>query len=236
MDKRLSIALLLTAIIVAVTPILFPTPRKPTPASVSPPVAESQGATSQAPPVAAPSPPATNAVSPRVSPAVSPDSSGAISLTAATVTTSTAEMTTIETSKSIYKFSNLGAVPVSVVLRDYKNLSSAGGPVDLKLQSESLLRYALVLNADTISLSGIPFQISESKAPSGHQLLTYRTAVQNANIAISYEIVPDKYVLKIAGRVDGVSGQPFLLIQLPSSLPAQETDTLSDLRALSYSF
>ena len=33
MDKRLSIALLLTAIIVAVTPILFPTPRKATPSS-----------------------------------------------------------------------------------------------------------------------------------------------------------------------------------------------------------
>src|SRR6187455_2016337 len=31
MDKRLSIALLLTALVVAVTPILFPTPKKTTP-------------------------------------------------------------------------------------------------------------------------------------------------------------------------------------------------------------
>ena len=235
MDKRLSIALLLTAIIVAVTPILFPTPRKPTTAAAPKVATTTSAATSQPQPVPATTSPAGTVTSPTVradsntaplsSPAMSPAS------------TLAAEVTTIETPKAIYKFSNVGAAPVSATLREYKNLSPTGGLVDLRSMNQSLLRYALVLNRDTIQLSAMPFQASESKSANGHQVLTYRANVQNANVAISYEIVPDKYVLKVAGRLDGaIAGQPFLLIQLPSSLPPQEKDTLVDLRALSYSF
>jgi YidC/Oxa1 family membrane protein insertase len=233
MDKRLSIALLLTAIIVAVTPILFPTPRKPvTPAAAKGGTATPAVASQLQQPASAGTQSATTVASPTVR-----ADSNAAALSSSSVPAPSAEVTTIETPKSIYKFSNVGAAPVSATMRDYKNLSPAGGLVDLRSMNQSLLRYALVLNRDTIQLSTTSFQASESKSENGHQVLTYRANVQNANIAISYEIIPDKYVLKVAGRVDGaIAGQPFLLIQLPSSLPAQEKDTLVDLRALSYSF
>ncbi len=237
MDKRLLIALLLTAIVVAITPILFPTPtRKPTVAAASQvatttlPATPTTATATTTETAAATNPAADN------SPVATTDSNVA-SPTLPIATPVSAELMTIETPKSVYKFSNMGAAPVSVVLREYKNLAPVGGVVDLKSVNQSLLRYSLVLNRDTIPLSRIPFQASESKAASGHQVLAYRAVVQNASVAISYEIIPDKYVLKIAGRVDGVAtGTSFLLIELPSSLPAQESDTLSDLRALSYSF
>src|SRR5215210_2483571 len=105
MDKRLSIALLLTAIVVAVTPILFPTPRKATTSAGSQTAspATPQIATSQAPPVTVASTPAGNVAS------VITGADSNASSTAAPAIASRAELTTIETPKSVYRFSNFGA-------------------------------------------------------------------------------------------------------------------------------
>src|SRR5689334_14986104 len=99
MDKRLSIALLLTAIIVAVTPILFPTPRKPTTAvapkvGTTTPPATSQPQTNSA---------VTSPAATVTSPSLQADSSTP-PLSSPVATVAAAEVTTIETPKSIYKF------------------------------------------------------------------------------------------------------------------------------------
>ena len=138
MDKRLSIALLLTALVVAVTPILFPTPRRvaPTTATGGDSVPVQQQPALQ--PTRSPVAPAV--VAPVADSAASPD------MPAPVVETATRELTTASTPKSTYRFSNLGAVPVSVMFDEYPILAPGkSGSVELADPGRALLSYALVL-------------------------------------------------------------------------------------------
>jgi YidC/Oxa1 family membrane protein insertase len=151
--------------------------------------------------------------------------------------TITPEITTISTSTTEYRFSNVGAVPQSIAFNQYKSLTPGGGSVVLRTpDSRPLLNYSLVVRGDTIPLRGIPFELTRSEARPGEPVLTYQALVNGTRVTIAYQPVPDTYVLKINGRVDGVAGQSFLLVDLPTTLPATESDTLGDLRSLSYSF
>ena len=67
-------------------------------------------------------------------------------------------------------------------------------------------------------------------------MLTYRASVGEAGVEISYDIDPQTYLTSVTGRVSGTTGPAFLLVDMPPSLPIAESDTLSDLRTLSYSF
>ena len=145
-----------------------------------------------------------------------------------------AEVTTVETTRSIYRFSNVGAAPISVVMKEYRSLSPSvkGQPVDLHVAGQSLLRYSLVVQRDTIPLSGTSFQMSRSSGVEGSTLLTYRTVVSGIPVAISYDISRDRYVVRTAGRVE-TTGPAYLLVEMPTRLPITEGDSLSDLRTLS---
>jgi YidC/Oxa1 family membrane protein insertase len=227
MDKRLSIALLLTAIIVAVTPILFPTPRRTTPTT-----ATARGDTTRNDVVGET---AASVVSPVVqAPVASVDSAKQSGIQA--VPETAPQISTISTARSTYRFSNMGAAPVSVVMKDYKNLSPVKGAVDLMIPGRSLIRYSLVLQGDTIPLERTAFQAIESTNAAGGKVVTYRAAVNGVPVAISYDVSPDKYVVKVNGRVSAGAARSFLLIDMPSGLPITEADTLGDLRTRSYSF
>ena len=121
-------------------------------------------------------------------------------------------------------------------MRRYKNLSPQKGDVELNVPGRTLFRYSLVMQRDTISLQEIPFQASESHGSEGQSILTYTAAVNGANVVIAYDVSPDRYALGISGRVDNASSPVFLLIDMPSSMPVTEADTLGDLRTRSYSF
>ena len=224
MDKRLSIALLLTAIVVAVTPILFPTPRRApsTPAAGPEQKTESAAVQLPAPAVSQPAPVQRGVVIDSSAQASSPD-------------VLQGEVTTVDTRRAIYQFSSLGATPVSVTMKDYQNLSASKGLVDLKVPGRSLIRYSLVAQGDTIPLDNLSFQKSELANAGGGRAITYRANAGNTVVTVSYVVSPDKYVVQTSGRVDGVSGPSFLLIDMPSSLPATEADTIGDIRTRSYS-
>jgi len=230
MDKRLSIALLLTAIVVAVTPIMFPTPRRtPETATVTDslrrdtiPAVVTQPIT---PPTAIPTD--SDSTTERVDSATATSTPGI----------ATPEITTVSTSTSDYRFSNVGAVPQSIAFKQYESLTPGGGSIVLRTpDSRPLLSYSLVALGDTIPLGSIPFELTRSGAKPDESILTYQAVVNGTRVTIVYQPIPDTYVLKINGRVDGVTGQSFLLVDLPTTLPATESDTLGDLRSLSYSF
>jgi YidC/Oxa1 family membrane protein insertase len=142
----------------------------------------------------------------------------------------------MQSTRSTYRFSNAGAVPLSVTFKDYKNLSPGkSGTVVLSSGRMPLLSYALVIHGDTIPLGQTVFTGEQGRAENGQPVLTYRGTVSGSNIVISYQPVPDKYVVRISGKVEGVDNG-FLLVTLPNTLPATERDTLSDLRTLAYSF
>ena len=227
MDKRLLTALLLTAVVVAITPVLFPTPKR-TPATAAstaavPPLAEKGTA------------PSTVGTVVETQPLTPVADSSAVNLTAVPAGVRP-DLTTVNTKRSTYRFTNYGAAPVSVAMRGYRNLAGKNGPVEISTPGRPLLRYSLVLQRDTIPLDRIPFQLSESESGNGHKLLTYRANVGSANVAIAYDISPDQYLIKASGRVDNAPGSVFLLIDMPSNMPLTEADTTSDLRTRSYSF
>jgi YidC/Oxa1 family membrane protein insertase len=150
-----------------------------------------------------------------------------------------AETTTVTTPKAIYKFSNIGTAPVSIVIRDYPNRSASGGLVDLAAEGSPLLGYRLVTPNDTANLSQIPFTLAKVKNAMGEETLIYQASVRNYAVSITYTISQDtaaSYVIGVNGQVKGASGQAYLLTELPKTLRSAEADTVADHRSLAYSF
>jgi YidC/Oxa1 family membrane protein insertase len=243
MDKRFFLALILTAIVVAITPLLFPSP-----AGRSAPTATAgrdslagrtpAGRAAEAPGL----PEATSLGTPSAGaaqPVAAPAEAGQGGAPSAAAP---AETTTVATPKSVYRISSLGAAPVSVVLRDYKRLSAGGKTdelVDLVRPGERLINYRLVVPGDTIRLDRVPFTLAQGAGAnaSAPRTLTYQAAVANARVAITYSFVPDSYVVRVSGRVEGgaTGGAPsFLLVDLPSGINSAEADTVDDHRHLAY--
>jgi YidC/Oxa1 family membrane protein insertase len=230
MDKRFFLALFLSLIAIAVSQLLFP-PSKPV--SASRPLADSSTTPARAGSLSAPT----------VAPAAPANNGNALRTVAivptAGATGTTAETTVVNTPKVIYRFSNLGAAPVSIVMRDYVNRSASGGLVDLAPPGLPLLGYKLVTPTDTIDLSQVPFAVSHSRNGTHHDVLTYAASVKGLAVSISYTISQDtvaSYVFTVNGNVNGLSGQTYLLADMPKALRSAEADTVADHRSLAYSF
>src|SRR3954471_15940183 len=149
MDKRFFLALFLSLIVIAVSQLLFP------PAKRLPPANRNSGKDSTAMPgqvEATSSPSAVSTSLDRSNPVPATRAPGVSEASRAL-----AETTEVVTEKATYEFTNLGAAPVSIVLRDYANRSSVGGRVDLAAKGSPLLAFKLVTATDTADLSGIAF-------------------------------------------------------------------------------
>ncbi|HMF87246.1 MAG TPA: hypothetical protein VK575_04150, partial [Gemmatimonadaceae bacterium] len=228
MDKRFFLALFLSLIVIALSQLLFP-PVKPATVPLTG-TAKDTSSTSQA----------ASSTQPSVAPAPIAAASQT-RITAAVpgaTTTVAAETTEITTAKAIYRFSNIGAAPVSIVMRDYQRQASSGGHVDLGIPGASLLAYRLVTPTDTADLSQVPFSLSQAKNEKGDELLTYRASVKGLPVSITYSIPQDtaaSYTMHAEGRVEGLQGQAYLLTELPRTLLPTEVDTVGDHQSLAYS-
>src|SRR6266550_5781317 len=204
MDKRFFLALFLSLIVIAISQLLLPPPR---------PVPNARGAiakdSSSSPKEAASSTETLITKAPTIT--ASQSKAAAVSSTVAVL--GTAETTTVSTPKTIYKFSNIGAAPVSIVMRDYKNRSPSGGLVDLAVAGSPLLGYRLVTPADTADLANIPFSLSRATNTKGEETLTYRARVKNLPVSITYTVPADttaSYAIRVDGHVEGIQGQSYL--------------------------
>ncbi|MCA1840087.1 MAG: membrane protein insertase YidC, partial [Actinobacteria bacterium] len=235
MDKRFFLALFLSLIVIAISQLLFPpakpvTPR-PTAVAKDSTAALKISASSTQPSVT--QAPMAEASVKGTSTAQSAQAVGGMS------TQAVAETTTVTTPRAIYKFSNLGAAPVSVVIRDYKNRSANGGLVDMGVPGFPLLSYRLVTATDTADLSRITFKLSRTNSPAGDETLSYDATVKNLGVSISYTVSQDtaaSYVIRANGRVTGAQGQAYLVTELPKTLLPTEADTTGDYHSLAYSF
>lgn len=233
MDKRFFLALFLSLIVIAISQLLFP-PGKPSPRPANTgkdsTAALNVSASSTEPSVGQPSAVEASGKTP---------SNAQRTAVSGVSTQVSAETTTVVTPKAIYKFSNVGAAPVSVVVRDYKNRSVSGGLVDMGIPGSPLLSYRLVTATDTADLSRIPFKLSRTKAPTGDETLTYDATVKNLAVSISYAASQDtaaSYVIRVNGHVSGAQGQTYLVAELPKTLLPTEADTTGDYHSLAYSF
>jgi YidC/Oxa1 family membrane protein insertase len=216
MDKRFFLALLLSLVVVAISQVLFPSAAKRPPAAATQtaaPVADSMGRVD----VPAPTGPST----------------AARAATDTAAATTQEDRTTITTEKAIYTFSNVGASPVSLVMKDYANRASPGGRVDLATPGAKLLSYRLVVGADTISLEKTPFSTAQQTATDGQPTLTYAATVNGIPVDIVYTFAKTAYVFHVSATVGGSTGS-YLLTSLPKTLRSAESDTTADQRSLAY--
>jgi len=145
------------------------------------------------------------------------------------------EFKSVSTSKAVYRFSNIGAAPVSVTMKGYQNLATRKGEVSLQVPGRALLTFALVLQRDTVKLDKTAFQTSLQSGDTASGV-TYSAVVADRPVSISYKVDPEHYLIHVSGQVSGQGAPAYVLIGLPSTLPAVESDTSVDIRALSYSF
>jgi YidC/Oxa1 family membrane protein insertase len=233
MDKRFFLALFLSLIVIAISQLIFP-PTKPAP-GVQGKVAIDSSASSTPRGTAS-----STATAVTKAPVIASPQSQRTAAVDTPATTGTAEITAVTTPKAIYRFSNIDAAPVSIVMRDYKSRASqTGGLVDLAVAGSPLLAYRLVTPTDTADLAKVLFSLSRTRSVGGDEVLRYSGVVKNLPISVTYTIPSDtaaSYVIRVEGRVEGVEGQAYLLAELPKSLQPTEADTVGDHRTLAYSF
>lgn len=230
MDRRTFLALLLSALVIVVTPILFRgfggRPRTAPPAShdTTTSAASAPTPTAQAP-IASPQP-ATAAP--------------ALSLPTAAPRPA-ADTTTVDAAKTRYVFSTAGAAPQTIVLSGYANLSTGQrNPARATLAASPpthpaalpLLRYRLVRSSDTLALDTVAF-----RAQRDANGITFTSSVPA--VTIRYAFANDGYLAHVSGEAASAAGAPGpaqLLIDLPATLRSQEADTLEDERHLAYGY
>ena len=229
MDKRTLLALVLTAIVIVVTPMVFPGSRpvrRPDSLAVGASAAArgaSTGAAAGAPSASAPS--AVHAAP--VATAPTP--------TAATSTAAVpAETLTVRRGGVTYAFTTAGAAPISVHLDDslYRNLrrDQQGRGVSIAEPGGKLLDLALVAGTDTIRLDTIPF----------HGVATADgatfTSTTSPAVTVSYSLGDKPYVVRMQGAVERGAPGTRLLVTLPRQLASAETDTADDISHFAFGY
>ncbi len=216
MDKRTLLALVLMALVIVVTPMLFPSSRRATPASTDSLAAPT---TAAAPNTAAVAPSSPQPVQrPTMSEAPAPPANVV------------AESTVLAAPRAKYSIVTPGGVPSTVQINGYADLRPGHKDSMIVMQRGApLLRYRLVTGADTVDLSRVPFAIQQ--AGSGVTL----TATSPA-MSISYKTTPAAFRTSVSGRVANAPPGSSLLIDLPRELRSAEADTLDDLRHLAYGY
>jgi len=234
MERRFFLALVLTGVVVVLTPRLFPAPPKAITASVDSTT------------VAVGSTPATTTTgAPAAVQATGANSAGAAPRTAATIgaTTQTvpavpAETLTVETPLARTAYGSIGAAPLYVQVDSYPALNAATGGVRIKHGTQALLRYRVISATDTIRLDALNFSAQRGTATNGDPTVTFTGTTTSTSgpvtATISYTMSRDTYVSTTAVRLTGVPESAFLLVDLPRGFDSQEADSTGDLRALSY--
>ena len=228
MDKRFFLALLLTAIVVVATPLLFPGSLR---RSVPPVVVDSSARRNAVPDSvrgASTAPAATAAVSPAIG-----------STSAPIAATATVETTTVHVLRSTYGISSRGAAPVSVVLDSYPSRrphTGAARAADLARPHEPLLHYRLALGRDTVALDTVALQPDVRAATAAQPVLTYAGTAAGHAVRVAYQFVPDSFIVRQRTTVDGAPVGSSLLVDLPRTLASNEADSVEDMSHLAVSY
>jgi len=222
MDKRTLLALALMALVIVVTPRLFPSKRPTVAAQDSAAVVPgvlSDSATRTAASMSAPPTVDTAKV-----PAIQPPS-------LARRDTAARETVTLTTPRAEFSLVNPGAVPQAVRIGSYKNLRPGHGTdatgVTITDGTGPLLGYRLARGADTIRLDTLRFAVSKQGST-----VTFTSPL----MTLSYEPTSDGYRTAVKGTVAGASPGAALLVDLPTTIRSVEADTLDDTRHLAFGY
>jgi YidC/Oxa1 family membrane protein insertase len=227
MDKRFFLALLLTAIVIVATPLLFPgATRRPVPAVVVDSAAARRtiAASAASPETSATASIAANSTTqvPNASPAIAP-----------------VETTTVHAQRSSYRFSSRGGAPISVSLDSFpsqRQVNGARAPVELALPRMPLMHYRLAIGRDTVALDDVALQADAQGISGASPQLSYSGTAAGHPVRIAYQFVPDSFIVRVRATVPDAPAGSSLLVDLPRTLASNEADTTEDLRHLAVSF
>ena len=220
MEKRTVLALALVALVIILTPRLFPGNRPPLP------VIAADSSASQLP---------TGLV--RDTPSFTPAIPGTKALEKPITTAgSREEKLVLGDSVAGFAFSNIGAVLEQVSLTGFRDLSKKNGStLELSAGPTPVLSYRLVTSRDTMSLSDVAFAATRED----DRTVSYRAVVREAQMVIRYSTSPDSFLTRVSGTIsksDSLGEPRFLLIDLPQTLRSFEADTVDDQRHLAFAY
>jgi YidC/Oxa1 family membrane protein insertase len=226
MDRRTLFALLLTAIVIVATPMLFPSPKRP-PGDTA--------AVRQTDTVAAPAP------------ATARDSAGrqigAPRATAATppaMTAPSAETTIVATPRARYAITSPGGTPTSVSLPEYRSLragAATGSPVQLLEDGDRLLRLRLATDRDTIALDTIAFRAEPGRRSAGASVQSFVSISSALPITLTYTFPADSFTVHVDGTVGASAPADWrLLVALPTRIRSDEANLRDDINHLSVAY
>src|SRR5918992_2215677 len=205
MDRRLALALLLSGLAVIVSSMLFP----PAPRRAPVPTGNRRDTTTSVPTVAP----------------VRRD-------TLLDLAIGLADSVVVSTRKALYTFSSVGAVPIQVILRDYRALNRDSGTVRLVRDSVPLVTFRLVAGRDTVSLGRVPFTSQLAGSPDAPDSLLFRGDTPLGEVTLVYHFEPDGYLLSVNGQVPPSISE--LLVTLPRGVRSEEANVRDDRRYLAF--
>jgi YidC/Oxa1 family membrane protein insertase len=245
MDKRTVLALALVALVIIVTPKLFPTANPGVGARADSAQAGGMGSTA--------GPAADSGITGRGTGAGTGAAAPATATPAATDTSVATnvmrpvadsggssvrpESTVVESALAHMVFTNMGAAPLRVVLPGYRALDKVNDKVMITPGAQPLLSYRVLGASDTLALSTVPFSLERSTTTRGEQVLTYRGMANGRQLQLTYTIVPDSFLARVQGSIgaDASGGSArFLLIDLPSTFRSFEADSVDDQNHFAY--
>jgi YidC/Oxa1 family membrane protein insertase len=232
MDKRFIIFVILAAIILIVTPRIFPPTRHAAPTGSAADTARSAAtveSTTAKTPVVTPAPTVSEAAPP----------AAASESTLAVAPPARADTITVATPRAVYRFSTVGAAPIGIQLNDYKVLSGDSGSVQLAREGTPILSYELLrAQGDTVHLDRQAFTVDSSRTAAGQlSSLTFRTTADGVPVSIAYTFSPDSYLVRVKGSVGAsgsAQGEQYIIAHLERGLNSQEADTVDDQRHMAY--
>ena len=234
MNKRFFLALILTAIVIVVTPLLFPSAMRNT---ASNRLLDSAGKTADTTGSVIKTPELVASVIAPATSAIAPNSSIPQLKQAAT----SGDTAVVRTIHARYTFSSRGGVPTSIVLDSYPSLrpDSRSQRAELVGRHDALVRYRLVLSGDTIALDTIPLRVERGAENAKAPTITFAGQVAGHTLQLRYVFATDtadKYLVHVSVVFENALPGSSLLIQLPRTMHSNEADTLDDLNHLAMSY
>jgi YidC/Oxa1 family membrane protein insertase len=229
-SRRVVIAIALSVAVLFGMQFLFPTQPEPKKApAVADSVAMHRAAARKGESTAT----AVTADSNRVAAAVAP-AANTLRPAVAAETTTVAPVAARRDSGATFELSNIGAVPVTVVMNTYASRIGGrdGAKVRLGSAGNPLLKYQLVTNGgQPTDLSGTVFESTRAG-----NVVTYAASVAGSAVNVQYATVPDSFISHVSGSVSGAKSGSYLVVQLPQTFAATEPDTADDRNSLAFAF
>ncbi|MCC6318149.1 MAG: membrane protein insertase YidC [Gemmatimonadaceae bacterium] len=231
MERRTVVALLLVLGVILVTPKLFPStrPRAAAPVSAATPNLESNTPAGQG--SAGATAPTTAPVNPN--PAISIPRTDSVLLSGSPA--ANAEDVVVDGPLSNLEFSTAGGSLQLVELKGYAALDKSNRHVSLSAGRTPILSFRVVADGDTVALANHVLAVARTRKASGQDVVSFSGQAGPHAVRISYEIIPDSFLLRVTGGVNGPESKgAFVLVEMPETLDSFEADTNADHGSLAY--